>query len=66
MLVDKGFNLNLPWKKKINFAFFSDEKLIIDKIENHLDDIQYIDSDIDTRTCIIGVAKFPVASSFKF
>ena len=44
---DKGFNLNLPWKKKINFAFFSDEKLIIDKIENHLDDIQYIDSDID-------------------
>jgi len=44
---DKEFNLNLPWKKKINFAFFSDEKLIIDKIGNHLDDIQYVDSDID-------------------
>ncbi len=40
-------NINTPWKKKINFAFFSNEKFIKDEIENYLDDIQYIDSDID-------------------
>ena len=44
---EKGLNLGFPWKKKINFAFFSSEKFIKDKIENHLDDIQYIDSDLD-------------------
>ena len=44
---EKILNLNLPWKKKINFAFFSNEKFITDKIKNHLDDIQYIDSDLD-------------------
>ena len=37
----------MPLKKKINFAFFSCEKFIMDEVENHLDDIQYIDSDID-------------------
>tara|TARA_B100001057_G_scaffold213911_1_gene214277 strand:- start:2360 stop:3307 length:948 start_codon:yes stop_codon:yes gene_type:complete len=40
-------NINLPWKKKINFAFFSNHKFVKDDIENYLDDIQYIDSDID-------------------
>ena len=40
-------NFNMPWKKKINFAFFSNEKFIMNDIENDLDDIQYIDSDID-------------------
>jgi len=44
---EKRTNLNLPWKRKINFAFFSSEKFIMDEVENHLDDIQYIDSDID-------------------
>ncbi len=44
---EKKHNFDFPWKKKINFAFFSSEKLIKDKIANHLDDIQYIDSDID-------------------
>ena len=40
-------NINTPWKKKINFAFFSNEKFIKDEIKNYLDDVQYIDSDID-------------------
>ena len=44
---EKKMNFNMPWKKKINFAFFSNEKFIMNDIENDLDDIQYIDSDID-------------------
>ena len=28
---EKILNLNLPWKRKINFAFFSNDKLITDK-----------------------------------
>ena len=44
---EKKINLNMPWKKKINFAFFSSDRFIMSQVENHLDDIQYIDSDID-------------------
>ena len=44
---EKRTNLNLPWKKKINFSFFSNDKFIMNEVDNHLDDIQYIDSDID-------------------
>tara|TARA_B100000035_G_scaffold112343_1_gene95336 strand:- start:1302 stop:2249 length:948 start_codon:yes stop_codon:yes gene_type:complete len=44
---EKKINFNMPWKKKINFAFFSSEKFIMNDIENDLDDIQYIDSDMD-------------------
>ena len=44
---EKNVSLNMPWKKKINFAFFSNEKFIMDEVDNHLDDLQFIDSDID-------------------
>ncbi len=44
---DKMFSLNLPWKKQVNFAFFSNDKSIINALKNGLDDIKFIDSDID-------------------
>tara|TARA_Y100001970_G_C14224025_1_gene854454 strand:- start:94 stop:1029 length:936 start_codon:yes stop_codon:yes gene_type:complete len=40
--------LKLPYlTKKINFAYFSKNDLLLNKIEQNIDDIQYIDSDID-------------------
>ena len=44
---EKKDSFKLPWKKRINFAFFSSDDTVRDKIEDHINDIQYIDSDID-------------------
>lgn len=44
---NSAFDFNLPWKKKINFAFFSNEKSKQYKINESLGNLQFIDSDID-------------------
>lgn len=44
---NKLINLNLPWNKKINFAFFSKNNLDLKSFDEKFDDIQFIDSDID-------------------
>lgn len=36
-----------PWQKKLNFAYYTDEKFISNMINNQLTDVQLIDSDID-------------------
>ena len=41
----KLFNINTPWKRKLNFAFFVDDSSI-ENLINEFDNIQYIDSDI--------------------
>ena len=41
----KLFNINSPWKRKLNFAFFVDDSSI-ENLINEFDNIQYIDSDI--------------------
>jgi len=42
---NKLFNINTPWNRKLNFAFFSEDSSI-DRLINEFDNIQYIDSDI--------------------
>ena len=37
----------LPWQRKINFAFYTKEKFKSRLLNNEIDDIQFIDSDID-------------------
>ena len=40
--------LKFPFlRKKINFACFSKNEILLNKIEQNMNDIQYIDSDID-------------------
>ena len=39
------FNINTPWNRKLNFAFFAEDSSI-DRLINEIDNIQYIDSDI--------------------
>ena len=39
------FNINTPWNKKLNFAFFVDDSSI-EHLINEFDNIQFIDSDI--------------------
>ena len=36
-----------PWQKKLNFAFYANDKFISNSIDEHFSDIQLIDSDID-------------------
>ena len=38
---EKKMNFNMPWKKKINFAFFSNEKFIMNDIENDKEKKRY-------------------------
>ncbi|MDA8764323.1 GNAT family N-acetyltransferase [Candidatus Pelagibacter bacterium] len=40
-------NIFLPWQRKINFAFYAKEKTTSILLSKELDDIQFIDSDID-------------------
>ena len=40
-------DLFLPWQRKLNFAFYAKDKNASNLINNSLDDIQFIDSDID-------------------
>ena len=42
---NKLFNINTPWSRKLNFAFFSEDSSI-KRLINEFDNIQYIDSDI--------------------
>tara|TARA_X000001036_G_scaffold329209_1_gene307862 strand:- start:409 stop:1359 length:951 start_codon:yes stop_codon:yes gene_type:complete len=44
---NKLIDLCLPWERKLNFAFYSDNQKIFKKIKENFSDIQYIDSDID-------------------
>ena len=44
---DKFLNINLPWSKKLNFAFYSEDISVKNLINDNFDDIQYIDSDIN-------------------
>ena len=37
----------MPWQKKLNFAFYSDNSTILNTIKEKFDDVQLIDSDID-------------------
>ena len=37
----------LPWQKKLNFAFYSDDLDILNILKENLRDAQLIDSDID-------------------
>jgi hypothetical protein len=37
----------LPWQRKINFAFYTKEKSTSNLLNNEINDIQFIDSDID-------------------
>ena len=37
----------MPWRKKLNFAFDADDFFIKDLIKKDLEDIQFIDTDID-------------------
>ena len=41
----KLFNINTPWRRKLNFAFFAEDSSI-ENVINKFDNIQYIDSDI--------------------
>ena len=43
----KLLNINLPWSRKLNFAFYSENSSIKSLIDRDFDDLQYIDSDID-------------------
>ena len=43
----KLFDIFLPWEKKLNFAFYSKEKSTSGLLDEKLDNIQLIDSDID-------------------
>jgi len=48
--IEKRNNLTdglFPGERKLNFAFYSENELIISKINKDLNDIQYIDSDLD-------------------
>lgn len=44
---NKPIDFRLPWERKLNFAFYSDNQKIFKKIKENFSDIQYIDSDID-------------------
>ena len=44
---NKLIDLCLPWERKLNFAFYSDNQQTFKKIKENFSDIQYIDSDID-------------------
>ena len=37
----------LPWERKLNFAFYSKEKSTSNLLNEKLDEIQFIDSDLD-------------------
>jgi len=37
----------LPWERKLNFTFYSKEKSTSNLLDEKLDDIQFVDSDID-------------------
>ena len=39
------FNIDTPWSRKLNFAFFTRDSSI-ERLINNFDNIQYIDSDI--------------------
>ena len=39
------FNINTPWNRKLNFAFFAEDSSI-EHLINEFDNIQFIDSDI--------------------
>ena len=43
----KIFDTFLPWERKLNFAFYSREKSTSDLLDKKLDNIQFVDSDID-------------------
>ena len=44
----KGFFDSLiPGQKNLNFAFYSKDKNILNDLNKEIDDIQYIDSDLD-------------------
>ena len=44
---DDGLNKFLPMQKKINFAFHTSNNLELDELQNNINNLQYIDSDID-------------------
>jgi len=37
----------VPWKRKLNFAFYTNEASVKNMLNKKFDDIQFIDSDID-------------------
>ena len=41
------FNIDMPWRKKLNFAFDANDFFIKDLIKKRFEDIQFIDTDID-------------------
>ena len=40
-------NIDMPWRKKLNFAFDANDFFIKDLIKKRFEDIQFIDTDID-------------------
>ncbi len=43
----KFINFNFPWERKLNFAFYSEDDSTKKLLNKNLQDIQYIDSDLD-------------------
>ena len=41
------FDKIMPWQRKINFAFYSKEKIISNSLNQNFNNVQLIDSDID-------------------
>ena len=44
---DEYLQINFPWSRKLNFAFYAEDFSIKSLIKDTIDDIQYIDSDIN-------------------
>ena len=44
---NKSINFNFPWERKLNFAFYSVDDSTKKLLNKNLQDIQYIDSDLD-------------------
>ncbi len=44
---NKSFNIDFPWSRKLNFAFYAENSSVKKLINDNFDDLQYIDSDIN-------------------
>ncbi len=44
---NKSFNIDFPWSRKLNFAFYAENSSVKNSINDNFDDLQYIDSDIN-------------------